>query len=92
MKKKIKIFNFLVVLSVFKIKIREIIQEVTGKGDYRITEGAIEALRESTETALINIFEDAYLLSLHAKRVTLFPQDIKLLLILRNDFSCISNL
>lgn len=60
------------------------IQYVTGQTDYRITEAAVEALREATETCLVNVFEDSYLLALHAKRVTLHPRDMQLLLILRN--------
>ena len=46
---------------------------------------AVEALREASECVLTNLFEDAYLLSLHAKRVTLFPTDIALVLSLRRD-------
>lgn len=47
---------------------------------------AVEALRESSECLLTSIFEDSYLLALHAKRVTLFPRDMALLLNLRHDY------
>jgi histone H3/H4 len=46
---------------------------------------AVEALRESSECVLTNLFEDAYLLAIHAKRVTLFPSDMALVLNLRRD-------
>lgn len=52
----------------------------------RITEMAVEALREASECLLTSIFEDSYLLALHAKRVTLLPRDMALLLDLRHDY------
>ena len=56
----------------------------------RITEMAVEAMREASEVVLTSIFEDSYLLALHAKRVTLVPRDLHLLLNLRRDLtSCI---
>lgn len=33
---------------------------------------------QAAEAFLIHLFEDAYLLSLHAGRVTLFPKDVQL--------------
>lgn len=39
---------------------------------------ALMALQEAAEAFLIHLFEDAYLLSLHAGRVTLFPKDVQL--------------
>ena len=47
---------------------------------------AVEAMREASEHLLTGIFEDAYLLALHAKRVTLMPRDMALLINLRHDF------
>ena len=64
-------------------KVREIIQTISGQPDYRITEAAVEALREASEANMTSFFEDANLLCIHAKRVTLFPQDIRLLRALR---------
>uniref|UniRef100_UPI0040387695 histone H3-like centromeric protein A isoform X2 n=1 Tax=Callospermophilus lateralis TaxID=76772 RepID=UPI0040387695 len=34
--------------------------------------------RQAAEAFLVHLFEDAYLLSLHAGRVTLFPKDVQL--------------
>uniref|UniRef100_A0A4W2EWR2 Core Histone H2A/H2B/H3 domain-containing protein n=1 Tax=Bos indicus x Bos taurus TaxID=30522 RepID=A0A4W2EWR2_BOBOX len=39
---------------------------------------ALLALQEAAEAFLVHLFEDAYLLSLHAGRVTLFPKDVQL--------------
>lgn len=64
-------------------KVREIIQSFTGRSDFRITEAAVEALREASEATMTNFFEDAYLLCNHAKRQTLFVADILLLKKLR---------
>lgn len=44
----------------------------------RIQSQALEALQEATEIYLVQFFEDSILLSLHAKRVTLYPQDMRL--------------
>lgn len=60
------------------------IQDRGGVG-IRITEMAVEALREASECVLTSIFEDSYLLALHAKRITLFPRDMNLLLRLKHD-------
>jgi histone H3/H4 len=50
----------------------------------RITEMAVEALREASECILTSVFEDSYLLSIHAKRVTLMAKDMQLLLRLKH--------
>lgn len=65
-----------------------LIKELIGNRgpNFKISLMAVEALRESSECLLTSIFEDAYLLALHAKRVTLFPRDMALLLALRHDF------
>ncbi|XP_036026202.1 histone H3-like centromeric protein A [Onychomys torridus] len=39
---------------------------------------ALLALQEAAEAFLVHLFEDAYLLTLHAGRVTLFPKDVQL--------------
>ena len=57
----------------------------------RVTEAALEALREASETMLTSVFEDSYLLTLHAKRITLFPRDMALLMRIRNDLNLISS-
>ena len=44
----------------------------------RWTEGAIDALHEGAEDYLITLLEDANLLAIHARRITIQPRDIQL--------------
>ena len=50
---------------------------MTGKG-WRLQATALEALRESGESMLVHLFEDAMLAAIHAKRVTVMPKDFTL--------------
>jgi histone H3 len=56
--------------------VREIAQDY--KSDLRFQSTAILALQEAAEAHLIGTFEDAYLCTLHSKRVTLMPKDVQL--------------
>ena len=44
----------------------------------RWTKGALEALHEASENYMVGLMEDANLLAIHARRVTLQPRDIQL--------------
>ena len=44
----------------------------------RWTVGAVDALHEASEDYLVTLLEDANLLAIHARRVTLQPRDIQL--------------
>jgi histone H3 len=44
----------------------------------RIQVAALEALQEAAEAYLVNLFEDANLCAIHARRVTIVPKDIQL--------------
>ena len=44
----------------------------------RRTVGAVDALHEASEDYLVTLLEDANLLAIHARRVTLQPRDIQL--------------
>lgn len=57
---------------------REICVKFTRGVDFSWQAQALLALQEAAEAFLIHLFEDAYLLSLHAGRVTLFPKDVQL--------------
>uniref|UniRef100_A0A8C6F3Q5 Core Histone H2A/H2B/H3 domain-containing protein n=1 Tax=Monodon monoceros TaxID=40151 RepID=A0A8C6F3Q5_MONMO len=46
--------------------------------DFNWETQALLALQEAAEAFLVRLFEDAYLLSLQASRVTLFPKDVPL--------------
>eukprot|EP01084_Bolivina_argentea_P181827 313981_1 len=48
------------------------------KRDLRWKANAIEALHYAAEAYIVQIFEDAYLCTIHAKRVTIYPRDIQL--------------
>uniref|UniRef100_A0A8D2ATM5 Core Histone H2A/H2B/H3 domain-containing protein n=1 Tax=Sciurus vulgaris TaxID=55149 RepID=A0A8D2ATM5_SCIVU len=52
----------------------------TREMDFNWQAQALLALQEGirAEACLVHLFEDAYLLSLHAGRVTLFPMDVQL--------------
>ena len=51
----------------------------------RWTKGAIEALHEGAEDYLVTLLEDANLLAIHARRVTVQPRDIQLARRIRGD-------
>ena len=52
---------------------------------YRMAPGAVKALIEASEAYIISLMHDGYLVSLHCKRETLQPQDIKLARKIRGD-------
>ena len=60
----------------FQRLVREIAQEL--RPDLRFQTAAVAALQEAAEDYLVQLFEDAHLLALHAKRVTLMNKDLKL--------------
>ena len=47
--------------------------------------GAIAALHEGVESYMISLLEDANLLAIHARRVTVQPRDIQLVRRIRGD-------
>uniref|UniRef100_A0A2K5IWM1 Histone H3-like centromeric protein A n=1 Tax=Colobus angolensis palliatus TaxID=336983 RepID=A0A2K5IWM1_COLAP len=57
---------------------REICVQFTRGVDFNWQAQALLALQEAAEAFLVHLFEDAYLLTLHAGRVTLFPKDVQL--------------
>lgn len=69
--------NLLIPRLPFQRVIREILQQ--NGTDLRVQSLAIDALRESSEMYLVQMFSDALLCMIHAKRVTLHIRDIHLL-------------
>jgi len=55
---------------------REIAQDV--RGEFRFRAEALEALQIAAEDYLVGLFEDANLLAIHARRVTIMPRDMQL--------------
>ena len=60
----------------FQRLVREIAQDI--KANLRFQSIAVLAIQEAAEAYLVGLFEDSYLCSIHAKRVTLMPKDIQL--------------
>ncbi|KAJ8925092.1 hypothetical protein NQ315_001264 [Exocentrus adspersus] len=60
--------------------IKEILMDVGGGNDRRIQVEALRALQEAAEMYLTQLFEDANKCAMHAKRVTLVPKDVRLVL------------
>ena len=79
--------------SPFQKLIREISQEYrvcpNGPGtpsiQVRLQSTAIAALQEAAENFIVGLFEDANLLAVHAKRVTVMPRDVTLALRIRGN-------
>eukprot|EP00117_Sycon_ciliatum_P028853 scpid95542/ scgid23098/ Histone H3-like centromeric protein A; Centromere protein A len=66
--------------------VREICNNMSLHGiDYRWQGRALECMQEASEAFLIGLFEDSYLCTLHAKRKTLFVQDMQLARRIRGD-------
>ncbi|XP_064924212.1 histone H3-like centromeric protein A isoform X1 [Columba livia] len=59
-------------------QVREICLVFTRGVDYRWQRVALMALQEAAEAFMVRLLEDAYLCTLHARRVTLFPKDLQL--------------
>ncbi|KAH7415544.1 hypothetical protein KP509_14G050700 [Ceratopteris richardii] len=60
----------------FQRLVREIAQDL--KTDLRFQSHGVLALQEAAEAYLVGLFEDTNLCAIHAKRVTIMPQDIQL--------------
>ena len=57
---------------------REICVQFARGVDFNCQAQALLALQEAAEAFLVHLFADAYRLSVHAGRVTLFPKDVQL--------------
>ena len=51
----------------------------------RWARGAIEAIHEGAESFMISLLDDANLLAIHARKITVQPRDIQLVLHIRGD-------
>ena len=60
----------------FQRIVREIAQVL--RPDLRFQSAAVMALQEASEAYLVQLFEDANLCAIHAKRVTIMPKDMQL--------------
>ena len=74
-----RITDYLIPGRPFARLVREIAQDFAGvDGQLRFQSEAMSALQESAEAFLVFMFEQAYSLTIHSKRVTILPRDIQL--------------
>lgn len=68
-----------------KLSFKRVCQEILHSLHYqmRLQERAVNALQHASEEYLIGVFEDAFLCTEHANRVTMKPRDIQLAIKLR---------
>ena len=67
--------------------VKGILHGKLGKTEIRIQCIAVEALQEAAEYYITNLFDDANLCALHAKRITLQPRDMQLAMRIRGEQS-----
>ena len=67
----------------FRRLCREIAQDF--KHDTRWSPAALDALQEAAEAYLVELYNKSYCCSIHAKRVTLKPSDMRLAIEVRGD-------
>ena len=80
-----KTYSLLIRMLPFQRLVREILSDADHGFDKRFTSGAIYSLQEGAEAYLVNLFDDANLCAIHARRVTLQPKDIQLARRLRGE-------
>ena len=63
-----------------RLPFQRLVKEITHNinNELRFSSQGLQALQESTESFISGLFEDSYLCTLHAKRVTLMPKDMQL--------------
>lgn len=64
---------------------REITVDITNCPDLRYQMLALKGLHEAAEAYIIGLYEDANLIAIHAKRVTIQKDDIRLAYKIRGD-------
>ena len=72
--------------KVVKQRTKENAYSSLSEGNLRFTKQALSLIQNSAEDRLLRFFEDAYMCTLHAKRVTLFDKDLKLAKQLRKGY------
>ena len=73
----------LIPLRPFAELVREMIQNI--HFDFRVQRVAITALHEAAKSYLVGLFEDTQLCAIHARRITITPQDMQLVRRLRGE-------
>ena len=67
-------------LIVPRLPFQRLVKEIAGQHDrdLRFSAQGLLALQESAESFMTGLFEDSYMCTIHAKRVTLMPKDVQL--------------
>ena len=67
-------------LLIRKLPFQRLVREIAQvrRPDLRFQSAAVMALQEASEAYLVQLFEDANLCAIHAKRVTIMPKDMQL--------------
>ena len=67
-------------LLVPRLPFQRVVKDICSRinQDLRFSSQGLLALQESAESFMTGLFEDSYLCTLHAKRVTLMPKDMQL--------------
>lgn len=76
--------EFLIRRLPFQRACRAVVRENSNAADVRFQAPALASIQEALEIYLVGLFEDAMICASHAKRVTVFPKDISLVLKLRS--------
>ena len=65
-------------LLIPRLPFQRIVKEITHKinNDLRFSAQGLLALQEASESFVTGLFEDSYMCTVHAKRVTLMPADM----------------
>ena len=77
--------NLLIRKAPFIRLVKEILHGKLGRTEIRMQHIAVEALQEAAEYYITNLFDDANLCALHAKRITLQPKDMQLAMRIRGE-------
>ena len=65
--------------------VKEILHGKLGRTEIRMQRIAVEALQEAAKYYTTNLFDDANICALHAKRITLQPKDMQLAMRIRGE-------
>ena len=77
--------NLLIKKAPFIRLVKEILHGKLGRTEIRMQRIAVEALQEAAEYYITNLFGDANLCALHAKKITLQPKDMQLAMRIRGE-------
>lgn len=68
--------ELLIPKATFKRLLREILQDTTMQ-QVRLTQAAVDAIQESAEKYIVDLFKETNATAIHAKRVTIMEKDLK---------------